>query len=191
MFTFKRGDFAVHGFGILFLRPSLENYLFCSVWLISNHVGRPDTLLGFGMHVYFHVNEVSGKLIFPWLWLFRDAHNIMIIRDISIFCSTTILWSLLSSLSILRRSSDFSLNSFKYMFVFLTRGHFWPAGIVFTCVCPCVLTPVCPCVNKFVWRITHHPFKLGSPNMDQSCKIAWLRSMLFWGAIDDDLQGQI
>ena len=39
--------------------------------------------------------------------------------------------------------------------------------------------------------ITHHPFKLGSPNLDQRCKMPWLRSLLFWGAIDYDMQGQI
>ena len=38
---------------------------------------------------------------------------------------------------------------------------------------------------------THHPFKVVSPNLDQMCKIPWLRSILFWGAIDLDLQGQI
>ena len=40
-----------------------------------------------------------------------------------------------------------------------------------------------------VRAITHHPFKLGSPNSDQRCKIIWLRSLTFWGAID--LQCQI
>ena len=39
--------------------------------------------------------------------------------------------------------------------------------------------------------ITHQPFKLGSPNLDQRCKIHWLRFLLFWLAIDLDLQGQI
>ena len=38
---------------------------------------------------------------------------------------------------------------------------------------------------------THHPFKLGSPNVDQSCKITLLRSPLFYMTIDLDLQGQI
>ena len=39
--------------------------------------------------------------------------------------------------------------------------------------------------------ITRHPFKLGSPNLDHRCKRPWLRSLLFWGLIDLDLQGQI
>ena len=29
--------------------------------------------------------------------------------------------------------------------------------------------------------ITHHLFKLGPRNLDQRCKIPWLRSILFWG----------
>ena len=44
---------------------------------------------------------------------------------------------------------------------------------------------------ELVRTITHYPYKLGSPNLDQRCKIAWLRSLLFWMAIDLDLQGQI
>ena len=72
-----------------------------------------------------------------------------------------------------------------------TRGQFWPSGIrrclwLFVCLC------VRPCVNhKLVRAITHHPFQLGSPNLDQRCKIPWLRCLLFYGMIDCDLQGQI
>ena len=47
-----------------------------------------------------------------------------------------------------------------------------------------------PSVTMFVRAITHHPFKLGSPNLDQRCKTSWLRSLLFWGAINIDLHGQ-
>ena len=55
-------------------------------------------------------------------------------------------------------------------------------------VCVCVR----PCVNHELVRvITHHPFLLGSPNLDQRCKRPWLRSLLFCGAIDRELQGQI
>ena len=41
---------------------------------------------------------------------------------------------------------------------------------------------------ELVRTITHHPFKLGSPNLDQRCKIPWLNVL---GEIDLDLQGQI
>ena len=68
-----------------------------------------------------------------------------------------------------------------------------PASV---CVCVCVCLSVCLsvrlCVNHlFVRGITRDLFKLGSPNLDQRCKRPWLRSLLFWGAIDPDLQGQI
>ena len=69
-----------------------------------------------------------------------------------------------------------------------TRGQFWPSGIVVACVC----LSVCPSVCAVTVRaITHHPFELGSPNLDHRCKRPWLRSLLFWGVIDLDLQGQI
>ena len=58
-----------------------------------------------------------------------------------------------------------------------------PASV---CVC------VCLCVNHLLFRaIIRDLFKLGSPNLDKRCKRPWLRSLLFWGAIDLDLQGQI
>ena len=44
---------------------------------------------------------------------------------------------------------------------------------------------------ELVRTITHHPFKLGSPNVDQRCKIPWLRFLLFWEAINRDLQGPV
>ena len=79
-----------------------------------------------------------------------------------------------------------------------TQGQFWPSGIVIACVSVCVSVRVwlcvcvCQCVNHLLVRtITRDPFKLGSPNLDQRCKRPWLRSPLFWGVIDPELQGQI
>ena len=71
---------------------------------------------------------------------------------------------------------------------FITRGQFWPSGIVSACVCVCVRMSV---NHEFVRAITHQPFKLGSPNMDQRCKKPWLSALLFCGMIDRDLPGQI
>ena len=56
------------------------------------------------------------------------------------------------------------------------------------CVCVCVRVSV---NHEFVRAITHQPFKLGSPNLDQRCKRHWLRALLFCGMIDRYLQGQI
>ena len=47
-----------------------------------------------------------------------------------------------------------------------------------------------PSVTKFVRVIIHQPFKLGSPHLDQRYKTTWLRSLLFYGTIDLDLQCQ-
>ena len=59
-------------------------------------------------------------------------------------------------------------------------------------VCLCVRVSVCVCVNHGLVRtITHHSFKLESPNLEQRCKRPWLRCLLFLGIIDLDLQGQI
>ena len=48
---------------------------------------------------------------------------------------------------------------------------------------------VSPSVTKFVRAITHHPFKLGSPNCDHRRKRPWSRSLLCLEVIDHDLQG--
>ena len=80
------------------------------------------------------------------------------------------------------------LDLLKYLFIIpvFTRGQFWPSGIVVACVC------VCLSVNhQLVRAITHQPFKLESPNLDQRWKRPWLRSLLFCGTIDLELQGQI
>ena len=56
----------------------------------------------------------------------------------------------------------------------------------------CVCLSVCVCVNHLLVRtITRDLFRLGSPNLDQRCKTPWLRSLLFYGLIDLDLQCQI
>ena len=47
-------------------------------------------------------------------------------------------------------------------------------------VCVCVRPSVRPTVTMFVRAITHDPFKLGSPHLDQRCKTTWLRSRLHW-----------
>ena len=59
-------------------------------------------------------------------------------------------------------------------------------------VCVSVPPSVRVCGNLlFVRAITRDRFMLGSPNLDQRCKRPWLRSLLFCGTIDHDLQGQI
>ena len=47
---------------------------------------------------------------------------------------------------------------------------------------------VCVCGKHLLVRaITHHPFKLRSPNLDHMCKRPWLRSILFSGVIDSSI----
>ena len=52
--------------------------------------------------------------------------------------------------------------------------------------CCCLRLSVCPtvrpCGNRLLARaITHHPFKLGSPDLDHRCKRPWLRSLFLEG----------
>ena len=95
---------------------------------------------------------------------------------------------------------DTAVSVFKHAeFITYSRRHehvsFYPRPVLASgycrCLRPSVSPSVRPSVTKFVRAITHHPFKLGSPNLDHRCKRPWLRSLLFLGVIDLDLQGQI
>ena len=82
----------------------------------------------------------------------------------------------------------------RYTGMIITRGQFWPSGIVIACVCVSVRVSVCVCVcinHLLVRTITHQPFKLESPNLNRRCKTPWLRCLLVLGVIDLDLQGTI
>ena len=71
-------------------------------------------------------------------------------------------------------------------------NDFYPRPVLAFGYCRCLRVCVCLSVNhKLVRAIIHQPFKLGSPNLVQRSKTPWLRSLLFFGAIDLDLQGQI
>ena len=85
-----------------------------------------------------------------------------------------------------------------YIYIYIYIYHFYPRPVLAFGYCRCLRVCECMCVcvrvsvnHEFVRAITHQPFKLGSPNLDQRCKIPWLRALLFCGMIDGDLQGQI
>ena len=80
-------------------------------------------------------------------------------------------------------------NDKKYQYVLLPEASFGLRVLslpAFVCVCVRVSVN-----HEFVCAITHQPFKLGSPNLDQKCKRPWLRALSFCGMIDHDLQDQI
>ena len=79
----------------------------------------------------------------------------------------------------------------KMFFVSMILVGFYQRLVLAFGYCRCLRLSVSPSVTKFVREITHHPFKLGSPNFDHRCKRPLLASLLFWGVIDFDLQGQI
>ena len=81
-----------------------------------------------------------------------------------------------------------NIRTYLHFLSFLPKACF---GLLVLSLPASVHPSVSPSVTKFVRAITHHPFKLGSPNLDQRCKRPWLRSLLFCGMIDHDLQGQI
>ena len=63
----------------------------------------------------------------------------------------------------------------------LDLSLFWKVLAFGYCHCLQLSVSVCWCVNsELVCAITHHSFKLQSPNLDHRCKTHWLRSLLFW-----------
>ena len=82
--------------------------------------------------------------------------------------------------------------SFIFNFIFLVLLPEASFGLRVLSLPPSVCLCVCVCGNHLLVRaITCRPFKLESPNLDQKSKTPWLRSLLFWGLIDLELQGQI
>ena len=74
-------------------------------------------------------------------------------------------------------------------FTFLPEASF---GLRVLSLAASVCPSVCVCGNHLLVRtITCRAFKLESPNLDHKSKTPWLRSLLFWGVIDLELQGQI
>ena len=66
---------------------------------------------------------------------------------------------------------------------------FYPRPVMAFGYCRCVRLSVCVSVhvcgnNEHVRAITHHPFKLESPNLGQKCKPFRLRSLLFLGLVE-------
>ena len=78
-----------------------------------------------------------------------------------------------------------------YMSQCLLQPCCYPRPVLAFGYCRCLRLSISPSVTKFVRAITHYPFKLGSPNLNQRCKRSGLRSPLFYGTIDRELQGQI
>ena len=92
---------------------------------------------------------------------------------IHVQCSVDLMWQfvLFSKISIV-----LPLSQLATVF-FLTRGQFWPSGIVVACVCVCVSV----CVS--VGAITRDPFNLGSPNLDERCRRLWSKFLLNLGQL--------
>ena len=112
------------------------------------------------------------------------------------------LWDKHIFLSALRKRycilTDWNLSKIISIFQILKciSMDFYPRPVLAFGYCRCLRLSVCPsvrvCGNHLLVRaITQHLFKLGSPNLHHRCKRPWLRSLLFLGVIDLDLQGQI
>ena len=112
---------------------------------------------------------------------FSTSYSSYLIKSSDRICRKNVLKSVVPEITI------------KKYILFITRGQFWPSGIVVACVCVFVSL----CVNHLLVRtITRDLFKLRSPNLKHRCKRRWLRSLLLWGVggrgvIDLYLQGQI
>ena len=126
----------------------------------------------------YNGNPILGQTIFILRWDPDLYHNLVIVGLYLSYCAIPLEWSC-------------CLHD-----IFIIGCHFYPRPVLAFGYCRCLRLSVCvcvrPCVNhELVRAITHDPFQLGSPNLGHRCKRPWLRSLLFWGVIDLDLQGQI
>ena len=99
-------------------------------------------------------------------------------------------WNRLCLLPSIRSHDRLIMLNVDYIFInfIFTWGQFWPSGIVASCVCLCV----CPSVRQShaCPRDNSSPVSARITKFER-CKRPWLRSLLFCGTIDHDLQGQI
>ena len=128
-----------------------------AVWYISTKRGQKDIFL------------ILYSSIMLWQAIFPEIYIIYLC--ISHVCMTEKIWffSPEQSTALKRNLIYFNIQptpvlNFRYC----------------CCLHMCVYDVcVCMCVNHdFVRTITHHIFKLGSPNLDNRCKTPWLRSLL-------------
>ena len=81
------------------------------------------------------------------------------------------------------QTGKWSLSPIYLKLWIFTGGQFWPPGIdvVVVGLRVLLLLYVCVCVinHELVCVETHHPLKLVSPHLDQSCKTNWLKLLLF------------
>ena len=72
-------------------------------------------------------------------------------------------------------------------FVFFLTKPVLPSSIIFACINMCfsvyLSVRLSVCQSRAFPRDQSSSIKLGSPNLDQSCKTVWLRSLLFGGGI--------
>ena len=116
-----------------------------------------------------------------WIWSIKHTDAWLWLCYIGIFCK--ICPQFCEKLRIGEWCVSMKCTRLKNLHLLFTWGQLWPSDIVDACVC--VSTPKLVCV------ITPHPFKLEPTNLDKRYKTPWLRSLLFWGSIDLDFQGQI
>ena len=129
--------------------------------------------IGFSKNQYSYHN---GKVRLSVLhWVFKE----------SVFISQWKGLIVSFTLDFQRISIDITMERFDCQFYigFLPEASFGlrvlslPASV---CVSVCLSVGVCG-NHLLVRAITHHPFQLGSPNLDHRCKRPWLRSLSFWG----------
>ena len=128
------------------------------------------------------------------VFFFLVLFHCCILLEIKLTTTVPDLPWLKKSLLVMSNVSDAAEPHASCVVVYL--WFFYPRPVLAFGYCRCLRLSVCVCVHVcgkhlLVRMITHHPFKLGSPNLDHRCKRPWLRSLLFCGVIDLGLQGQI
>ena len=154
--------------------------------LIKMLIIYPNFKIYFHKWCQFNLQELSFLIIYIFLYLIYVSTFNEDTKPGMLTCTDTKIWFHKDNRV---KNVVPKIPNFSQSYPFLPEASF---GLRVLSLPPSVCLCVCVCVNHLLVRaITCRPFKLESPNLDQKSKTPWLRSLLFWGLIDLELQGQI
>ena len=157
------------------------------LWLPNNISCRP---------IFLKLEELLYILSKMHYMYYSHNHQCFVVECLLSLYTSFVLMLLIHHYASVQSLNSSTYTSDKLIFLLMLWSivlcSFYPRPVLAFGYCRWLRLSVCVCGKHLLVRaITCHGFKLESPNLDHKSKTPWLRSLLFWGVIDLELQGQI